>query len=100
MLTLRNTKSERNNFEVMKISKLTDYTHVEVEEFLEHFLKNLERVRYSTSKRMINLLTNFDRLPEKEKYEVIEFVENPDYGTFKWKIQTLFNRLAYKIHGL
>ena len=76
-----------------KIETLQNYIHISNEEFEKHFRKNLDsndNIGIFTATDLIYAFYNFDNISEKEKQNVIEFVENPEYGTFKYHIKKLF----------
>ena len=76
-----------------KIKTLQNYIHISNEEFEKHFRKNLDandNIGIFTATDLIYAFYNFDNISEKEKRNVIEFVENPEYGTFKYHFKKLF----------
>jgi hypothetical protein len=58
-----------------------------------HFRKNLneKNIGLFTAASLIDKFYNFDNLKESDKIEVIEFVENDEYGTWKYIFKKLFN---------
>jgi hypothetical protein len=75
-----------------KIQTLQEYTHLTNEEFEKHFRKNLngKHIGLFTSMNLITKFYNFDNLKQSDKFDVVEFVENPDYGTVKYLFKKLF----------
>jgi hypothetical protein len=68
-----------------KIKTLENYTHIDTKEFVKHFRHNInaKNIGLFEATELIKAFYNFDNESEKSKARVIEFVENPDYGTFK-----------------
>ena len=77
-----------------KISTIENYTHLESSEFESHFRKNIDSSNIGLFEAMdlINAFYNFDRETEKNKRMVIDFVEDPDYGTMKYYFRRWFKR--------
>jgi hypothetical protein len=76
-----------------KIETLQNYIHITNEEFEKHFRKNLDtnnNIGIFTATDLIRSFYNFDIVSDKEKRNVIEFVENPEYGSFKYYLKNLF----------
>lgn len=77
-----------------KISTIENYTHLETSEFEKHFRKNIDSKNIGLFEAMdlINAFYNFDKESEKNKRMVIDFVEDPDYGTWKYYFGKWFKR--------
>lgn len=77
-----------------KIETLENYTHLTKEEFTKHFTKNIDDKSIGLLEAMdlIGILYNFDNEKEKNKRKVVDFIEDPEYGTFKYYFRKLFRK--------
>jgi hypothetical protein len=78
-----------------KIKTLQNYIHISNEEFEKLFRKNLEtndNIGIIMASDLISAFYNFDNESEKSKLNVIEFVENPEFGSFKFFFRRWFKR--------
>ena len=93
-IIIPSTLGKNQSVRLPKISTLENYTHLTKEDFEMHFRKNLnenENIGILTSASLIDKFYNFDNLKESDKIDVIEFVENDEYGTVKYLFKKLFN---------
>jgi hypothetical protein len=92
-ILIHSTLGKNQSMRLPKISTLENYTHLTKEDFEIHFRKNLneKNIGLFTSASLIDKFYNFDNTKESDKIEVIEFVENDEYGTWKYLFKKLFN---------
>ena len=92
-ILIPSTLGKNQQVKLPKIKTLENYTHLTKEDFEMHFRKNLngENIGLFTAASLIDKFYNFDNLKESDKIDVIEFVENDEYGTVKYLFKKLFN---------
>jgi hypothetical protein len=91
-ILIPSTLGKNQSVQLPKISTLENYTHLTKDEFEMHFRKNLngQHIGLFTAASLISKFYNFDNLKESDKFDVIEFVENDEYGTVKYFFKKLF----------
>jgi len=91
-IIIPSTLGKNQEVQLPKIQTLENYTHLSKEEFEKHFRKNLDskNIGLFTSMSLISKFYNFDNLKESDKIDVVEFVENDEYGTVKYMFKKLF----------
>jgi hypothetical protein len=77
-----------------KIETLENYTHLTKEEFTKHFNKNIndKSIGLFEAMDLIGIFYNFDKETEKKKSKVVDFVEDPEYGTLKYYFRKWFKK--------
>jgi len=92
-IIIPSTLGKNQSVRLPKIETLENYTHLTKEEFEKHFRNNLDKphIGLFTATSLISKFYNFDNLKESDKIDVIEFVENDEYGTVKYLFKKLFN---------
>jgi hypothetical protein len=91
-IIIPSTLGKNQSVQLPKINTLENYTHLTKEDFEMHFRKNLnsKNIGLFTGSSLIRKFYNFDNLNEFDKADVIEFVENDEYGTVKYLFKKLF----------
>ena len=91
-ILIPSTLGKNQSVQLPKINTLENYTHLTKEEFEIHFRKNLneKNIGLFTAASLIDKFYNFDNLKESDKIDVVEFVENDEYGTVKYLFKKLF----------
>ena len=92
-IIIPSTLGKRQTPQPPKISTIENYTHLEKKVFRNHFEENLrtKAIGLFETADLIKAFYNFDRESEKNKRMVVDFVEDPDYGTWKYFFRRLFN---------
>jgi AraC-like DNA-binding protein len=76
-----------------KIKTLQNYIHISNKEFERIFRESLDTNKHIgiiMASELISAFYNFDNENEKTKSMVIEFVENPEFGSIKYYFKQLF----------
>lgn len=91
-IIIPSTLGKNQSIQLPKIKTLENYTHLTKEDFEMHFRKNLneKNIGLFTATSLISKFYNFDNIRESDKIDVVEFVENDEYGTVKYHFKKLF----------